>query len=47
MAGYGDRLFEFAAPSLWNKLPLDLAKYTVDVFTNTLKTFLFKRACDL
>jgi len=42
---YGDRAFSVAAPTLWNKLPLELRKCpNVDNFKNNLKTYLFKLA---
>ena len=41
----GNRSFQKAAPSLWNKLPLALRKLTnLNAFKSQLKTFLFKQA---
>ena len=45
MASYGDRCFAYAAPYLWNQLPLDIRKSkTVATFKVKLKTHLFKKA---
>ena len=42
---YGDRAFVKAAPTLWNKLPLDLRMCAdLTLFKMGLKTFLFKQA---
>jgi hypothetical protein len=41
----GGRSFTFAAPALWNSLPVDLHVVTsLSVFKSKLKTFLFKLA---
>ena len=42
---YGDRAFQYAAPHLWNRLPLDARSETdVDRFKIKVKTFLFRKA---
>ena len=42
---YGDRNFRYAAPCLWNKLPVDLRMCTdVKDFKGSLKTHLFQKA---
>ena len=39
---YGARSFSFAAPTVWNSLPLDLRKFSdVNSFSSALKTLLF------
>ena len=41
----GDRSFVFAAPKLWNSLPLQVkTAHTVNVFKNSLKSHLFRKA---
>ena len=41
----GKRAFAYAAPTLWNELPLELKVIpTVDFFKKHLKTYLFKNA---
>lgn len=41
----GDRAFAFAAPKLWNSLPVDVrASETIQSFKSRLKTHLFKLA---
>ena len=42
---YGERAFQYAAPDLWNKLPLD-ARLEADIhkFKTKLKSFLFRKA---
>ena len=41
----GDRAFEFAAPKLWNALPLNIRKaMNINVFKQLLKTHLFSMA---
>jgi len=45
---YGERAFSVAAPSLWNKRPLQIRLSSSEaVFKANLKTYLFKRAFDL
>ena len=40
---YGDRAFSIKAPTVWNKLPVNLRTISVyDVFKSSLKTHLFK-----
>ena len=47
-ATYGERAFQAAAPTLWNKLPsLVKSNTTLDGFKKDLKTFLFERAFDM
>ena len=42
---YGDRNFRYAAPFLWNGIPLDLRLCTdLKDFKRSLKTYLFKKA---
>ena len=42
---YGDRAFQYSAPYLWNKLPLEARVETdIAVFKSKLKTFLFRKA---
>ena len=44
-ATYGDRAFSYAAPTLWNELPLSIKNSeTLACFKNKLKTHLFKKA---
>ena len=44
----GDKAFQVAAPTLWNKLPSALRMETsLKPFKAKLKTLLFKEACDL
>ena len=44
---YGDRSFAYAAPFLWNNLPVDIRNApSVEVFKSKLKTQLFKQAFD-
>ena len=41
----GDRAFAVCAPTLWNKLPLEIkCSATIDTFKSNLKTHLFKQA---
>ncbi len=41
---YGERAFSYAAPMLWNELPLDIrSKNTVNAFKSALKTYYFKQ----
>ena len=48
MKSYGQRAFSVAAPRLWNKLPFEIrACSNVDHFKSQLKTFLFKKVCDI
>ena len=43
LKSYGDRSFSFAAPTEWNKLPVEIKLApTVSAFKSVLKTFLFK-----
>ena len=46
---YSYRAFSFAAPFLWNELPINLKNWNtaVDQFKSVLKTLLFKQAFDL
>jgi hypothetical protein len=45
---YGDRTFAYAAPTLWNGLPVECREATsINCFKIKLKTFLFKQAFDL
>lgn len=45
---YGNRRFDKAASTLWNSLSLYLRKCdSTGIFKKKLKTFLFKKACDL
>jgi len=47
-ASYGDRCFAYAAPHLWNQLPLDCREAeTVATFKVKLKTHLFKKAFNI
>lgn len=42
---YGERSFQYAAPELWNKLPLETRVETnIDAFKIKLKTYLFREA---
>ncbi|XP_006822713.1 uncharacterized protein LOC102806180 [Saccoglossus kowalevskii] len=42
---YAGRAFSYAAPKLWNDLPLDLREVTdVNIFKKRLKTYLFSKA---
>ena len=42
LVNYGDRAFEVAAPSLWNKLPMSLRNTdNYNSFKKNLKTHLF------
>jgi len=42
---YGKRSFYYSAPAVWNKLPLRIRrKQSLDTFTKSLKTVLFRRA---
>ena len=42
---YGDRAFTYAAPKLWNTLPLQIRSIdTLDNFKTAIKTFLFQTA---
>ncbi len=42
-----DRAFSFAAPHLWNSLPLDVRSCaTLDAFKSHVKTYLFSLAFD-
>ncbi len=44
----GARTFAYAAASLWNSLPLGIrAINNIDTFKLSLKTHLFKLACDI
>ena len=44
MVNYGQRAFSYAAPLLWNELPLDIrCKDTVNAFKSALKTHYFKQ----
>ena len=44
LATLGERAFQAAAPQLWNELPLQLRTIgSVEIFKNSIKTFLFKR----
>ncbi len=41
---YGERAYSYAAPLLWNDLPLDIHKCnTVNSFKSKLKTYYFKQ----
>ncbi len=41
---YGERAYSYAAPLLWNDLPLNIRKCdTVDSFKSNLKTYYFKQ----
>ena len=45
---YGKRAFSFAAPTLWNELPLDLRKCeNLHAFKSKVKTHLFRKAFDV
>ena len=45
---YGFRAFSVIAPILWNDLPIDIRSIDdVNKFKSKLKTFLFKRVCEL
>ncbi|XP_006818666.1 uncharacterized protein LOC102807486 [Saccoglossus kowalevskii] len=42
---YGGRAFSYAAPKLWNDLPLDLREVIdANIFKTRLKTYLFSKA---
>ena len=42
---WGDRSFQYAGPSLWNKLPLDIRSISsLSHFKTSLKTWLFQQA---
>ena len=42
---YGERAFQFAAPYLWNQLPMDTrAETDINAFKSKLKSFLFRKA---
>ena len=44
----GDRSFAYAAPQLWNSLPLNVRNCdSISVFKKRLKTFLFRKAFNL
>ena len=44
LATLGERAFQVAAPQLWNELPLQFRTIgSVEIFKNSIKTFLFKR----
>ena len=44
LISYGERSFQFAAPSLWNSLPEHIRKsQTLNCFKSNLKTYLFKK----
>ena len=44
-ASYGQRSFHYAAPELWNTLPLHIkTSKTVEQFKSSLKTYLFTSA---
>ena len=44
---YGERAFSFAAPHLYNSLPVKIRMTgTIDTFKANLKTYLFKLACE-
>ena len=44
LKAYGERSFTFAAPTEWNKLPLDIKKAsTIDCFKKKLKPCLYKK----
>ena len=44
LKSYGERSFTFAAPTEWNKLPLDIKKASsIDCFKKKLKTYLYKK----
>ena len=43
LKSYGERSFQYAAPTKWNKLPLLIRESPLlDIFKTQLKTFLFK-----
>ena len=43
LKSYGERSFQHAAPTEWNKLPLLIRESpSLDIFKTQLKTFLFK-----
>ena len=43
LKSYGERSFQHAAPTEWNKLPLLICESpSLDIFKTQLKTFLFK-----
>lgn len=43
--GFGDRAFQYAAPRLWNVLPIDIkSARTYELFKSHLKTYLFRKA---
>ena len=45
---YGDRSFSYAAPTLWNKLPLECREATsVNCFKTKLKSYLFREAYNM
>ena len=44
LKSYGERSFTFAAPTEWNKLPLEIkTTSSVESFKSKLKTYLFAR----
>ena len=44
LKSYGERSFTFAAPTEWNKLPLDIKKASsINCFKKKLKTYLYKK----
>ena len=44
----GNRCFSYAAPRLYNKLPIEIRNApNINIFKNNLKTFLFRKAYDL
>ena len=45
---YGERVFSFIAPKLWNTLPLIIKRYnSAESFKSTLKTYLFRNYFEL
>ena len=43
LKSYGERSFQYTAPTEWNKLPLLIRESSsLDIFKTHLKTFLFK-----
>ena len=43
LKSYGERSFQYAAPTEWNKPPLSIREsLSLDIFKTHLKTFLFK-----
>ena len=48
LKSYGERSFQYAAPTEWNTLPLLIRESpSLDIFKTQLKMFLFKFICNI